>query len=643
MEENATLRARLAELEDKCANRPSGRAGLPETGIAERKRIEDALKASEIRYRRLFETAKDGILILDADTGRITDANPFLQKFLGYSRAELLGKMLWEIGPFRDIAASRGAFRRLQRKEYIRYDNLPLETKGRRRRHVEFVSNVYQENGARVIQCNIRDITARHQAEEALANVNRELEKRVEERTAELLTANKLMKKMLDEGKRSEEKISKSRERLRNLSGRLQSLLEEERTRISREIHDELGQSLTALKLELSSIRRSLVSDGLAERSAKVHETERTVSRIIRTVQKIATDLRPGILDELGVAAAIEWVAKDFQNRTGIRCKVAIQAADKLSDTVRATAIFRIVQEALTNVMRHAAASQVTVNLERKDDTLIVRGERQRNRDQGRTDFRRQVAWPHRDPGTRPAARRRSRNQRETGRGDPGKSDSSHWKKGRTRMLRILVADDHEVVRKGLVKVLAESLQPVKIDEARNGQEAMSKVRKSEYDLVVLDIKMPGKSGLDVLKEIKQHQPKLPVMILSMHPEEQFAIRAMRAGASGYLTKECAGDELVLAIRKALKGERYISGSLAEILAGELDSDSEKPLHEILSDREYQVMLMIASGKPVGAIAKELCLSVKTISSYRANILLKTRMKNNAEITHYAIQNKLVD
>jgi len=210
-------------------------------------------------------------------------------------------------------------------------------------------------------------------------------------------------------------------------------------------------------------------------------------------------------------------------------------------------------------------------------------------------------------------------------------------------MLRLLVADDHEIVRKGLVKVLAEILQPIKVDEAINGQEALSKVLKGEYDLVVLDIKMPGKSGLDVLKEIKQHKPKLPVLILSMHPEEQFAIRAMRAGASGYLTKECAGDELVLAVRKTLKGERYISSTLAEILAGDLTNDSGKPLHEILSDREYQVMLMIASGKPVGAIAKELRLSAKTISSYRTNILLKTRMKNNAEITHYAIQNKLVD
>lgn len=373
MAENATLQARLAELEDKSAKLPPGKGGeLPESGITERKRIENALKASEVRYRRLFEAAKDGILILAADTGQITDANPFLLNLLGYSHAELLGKMLWEIGPFRDIAASRGAFRKLQRKEYIRYDNLPLETKGRRHKHVEFVSNVYRENGTRVIQCNIRDITARHQAEEALAKTSVDLEKRVDERTAELLTANKLMKKMVDEGKRAEEKIRISRERLRNLSGHLQSLLEEERTRISREIHDELGQSLTALKLDLSLIRRRLVSGGLAEQAAKVQEIEHTVIRIIRTVRKIATKLRPGILDELGVAAAIEWMAKDFQNRTGIGCKVTIQKADKISDTVRATAIFRIVQEALTNVMRHAAASQVNVSLKKKDDTLIV-------------------------------------------------------------------------------------------------------------------------------------------------------------------------------------------------------------------------------------------------------------------------------
>jgi len=374
MEENATLRARLAEPEKRLAKSPSVNGGgdLSESDIADRKRIQVALTVSEIRYRRLFETAKDGILILDADTGRITDANPYLQKLLGYSLAELLGKMLWEIGPFKDIAASRGAFRRLQRKEYIRYDNLPLETKGHQRKHVEFVSNVYQENGTRVIQCNIRDITPRHNVEEALANASKEMERRVEERTAELLTANRLMKKMLDEGKRAEEEVRKSRERLRNLSERLQSLLEEERTRISREIHDELGQALTALKIDLSLTRRSLVAGGHAKQSAKIHEIERAVNRIIRTVRKIATDLRPGVLDELGVAAALEWMAKDFRNRTGIGCKVSIQGVDKISDNALATAIFRIVQEALTNVMRHAAASRVNMSLKKKDDTFVV-------------------------------------------------------------------------------------------------------------------------------------------------------------------------------------------------------------------------------------------------------------------------------
>ncbi len=172
--------------------------------------------------------------------------------------------------------------------------------------------------------------------------------------------------------KRAEEGVRRSREQLRNFSRRLQSLLEEERTRISREIHDELGQSLTALKLDLSLIRRKILSEGLAEQSGKIHEVELAVSSIIRTVRKIATDLRPGILDELGMVAAIEWVAKDFQRGTGIICKVSGRGADQVSDPVLSTAIFRIVQEALTNVSRYSAASKVKVSLEREGDTLIV-------------------------------------------------------------------------------------------------------------------------------------------------------------------------------------------------------------------------------------------------------------------------------
>jgi len=174
-QENAAFQTRLAELEAKLAHQPSGEKTLPESDLAERKQREDMLKASELRYRRLFETAKDGIFILDADTGRITDVNPFLEDMLGYSHTELVGKALWQIGPVKDIAASQEALRHLQDKEYIRYDNLPLETKAGERRQVEFVSNVYLVEGWRVIQCNVRDITSRKHAEAGIHTANLEL------------------------------------------------------------------------------------------------------------------------------------------------------------------------------------------------------------------------------------------------------------------------------------------------------------------------------------------------------------------------------------------------------------------------------------------------------------------------------------
>ncbi len=210
-------------------------------------------------------------------------------------------------------------------------------------------------------------------------------------------------------------------------------------------------------------------------------------------------------------------------------------------------------------------------------------------------------------------------------------------------MINILIADDHTIVRKGLKQILAETQDMVVTGEASNGFEVMEKVRSNHYDVLLLDISMPGKSGLDILKELKTEQPKLPVLVLSMYPEEQYAVRVLRAGASGYLTKESAPDELVVAMRKVAQGKKYVSPSLAEKLAVELEADATKPAHEMLSDREYQVLCMIASGKTVGEIAEKLSLSAKTISTYRARILEKMNMKNNAELTHYAIQNKLVD
>ncbi len=210
-------------------------------------------------------------------------------------------------------------------------------------------------------------------------------------------------------------------------------------------------------------------------------------------------------------------------------------------------------------------------------------------------------------------------------------------------MIKILVADDHAVVREGLKQILSETPDMVVAAEAGSAQEVLNKVWEDSYDVVLLDISMPGRGGLDVLKQLKDEKPGLPVLILSIYPEEQYAVRALKAGASGYLTKESAPDELIAAIRKVSQGGKYVSASLAEKLAFDMEIDSKKPPHEMLSDREYQVMCMIAKGNTIKEIACELSLSVKTISTYRSRIIDKMRMKGNAELTHYAIKNRLIE
>lgn len=208
-------------------------------------------------------------------------------------------------------------------------------------------------------------------------------------------------------------------------------------------------------------------------------------------------------------------------------------------------------------------------------------------------------------------------------------------------MIKILIADDHAIVRRGLIQILGEE-SDIQVGEAGNPRELGQILKEQKWDVLVLDLDMPGKNGLDILKEVKTEQPKLPVLILSMHPEDQFAVRSLRAGAAGYMTKASAPDDLVKAIRKILKGGRYISETVADQLAFSLNTDVTKPPHELLSDREYQVLCLIASGKTVGEIASQLSLSVPTISTYRTRILEKMNMRTNAELTHYAIQQKLV-
>lgn len=209
-------------------------------------------------------------------------------------------------------------------------------------------------------------------------------------------------------------------------------------------------------------------------------------------------------------------------------------------------------------------------------------------------------------------------------------------------MIRILVADDHTVVRRGLRQILLEGFPNALVEEVGDAEDLIKNVIKSEWDVVISDLSMPGRSGLDALQQIKQLHPNLPVLILSIHPEEQYALRVLKAGASGYLSKDTAPDELVIAVKKVMLGKKYITASVAEKLAATLDQDHDKPLHEFLSDREFNVLKMLAAGRSVSEIAESLFLSVTTVSTYRSRIMVKMNLKNNAELTLYAMEHKLL-
>jgi two-component system, NarL family, invasion response regulator UvrY len=209
-------------------------------------------------------------------------------------------------------------------------------------------------------------------------------------------------------------------------------------------------------------------------------------------------------------------------------------------------------------------------------------------------------------------------------------------------MIRIIIADDHSIVREGLKQIIADTPDMIIADEAENGHELISKIETGKYNVAVVDISMPDSHILDLLKHIRQIQPRLPVLILSMHPEDQYGVRVMKAGAAGYLTKESASTDLISALRTVSAGKKYISATLAEKLIFALNNNKNKAPHEALSDREFQVFCMLAESKPSKEIAAELYLSEKTISTYRSRILSKMQLKNNSELIHYAVKNGLV-
>lgn len=208
--------------------------------------------------------------------------------------------------------------------------------------------------------------------------------------------------------------------------------------------------------------------------------------------------------------------------------------------------------------------------------------------------------------------------------------------------MRILIADDHAIVRKGLRQLLLEEYPLAVIEEVSDAEGLINKVMMEKWDIVICDLSMPGRSGLDALRQIKQSSPSLPVLIMSMHPEDQYALRVLKAGASGYLSKDSIHDELMSAIKTAMLGKKFITPSVAEKLAEAIDADSDRPAHELLSDREFDVFKLLASGKSVSEIASQLSLSITTVSTYRSRILEKMGIRSNAEMTRYALEKKLI-
>ena len=358
-----------------------------EAEAAKRKKAEEALQVSETRYRRLFETAQDGILLLNADTGQILDVNPFLIKMLGYSHKYFLRKKLWEIGPFKDIAASMLRFSELQKKGYVRYEHLPVETRDGRLIDVEFVSNVYLVAHKRIIQCNVRDITLRKHTEGELQKARDELELRVEQRTAELSGMTEHLKQEILERKKTEIELIKSGVQLRDLFWHLRSVREEERARLARELHDGLGQELTALKIDLSLIGKLYKNHKPINK--KTGTMIKQVDATIGTVKRICTELRPSLLDHLGIGAAIEWQVTEFEKRTGIKCSVFIRPKGIILDQDVSIAVFRILQELLTNVVRHSQATKVRCALEKKQEMIALNFS-----DNGRGITQKQISKP---------------------------------------------------------------------------------------------------------------------------------------------------------------------------------------------------------------------------------------------------------
>jgi two-component system, sensor histidine kinase and response regulator len=516
--------------------------------LIERIRSKEALEISETRYRRLFETAQDGILIIDALTEQITDVNPFLIEMLGYTRKYFLGKKLWEIGAIKDRDASKAAFSKIQKTGYVRYEDLPLETKDSRLINVEFVSNSYLVDHHKVIQCNIRDITARKQAEDKLFKTKKNLEEQVRGRTAQL----------------------------RAMTLELTQVEQRERKKIAEVIHDNLQQLLVGAKWGIQAVEKKEADDILRqslERAAELVIESITVSR------SLIAELSPPILHNEGLVAALKWLGRWMEEIHGIGVEIKTETEIEPESGGITYLLFQSVRELLLNVIKHSQVKLARVFISRKDDQIQIRvsdegvgfdfsqlikqgseygfGLLNIRERLGHIGGHMAIESAH-DIGTRvtiSAPLPKPGMQDGNDRIEPELSVLAYKKNSagldeKNLKIRVLVADDHRIMREGLCGLLRSLPDIEVVGEAFDGNNAVELTRQLRPNIVIMDVNMPGMNGIMATRHITSEMPDIKVIGLSMHEEADRASAMLKAGAVDYIHKAGPSEDLIASIRE---------------------------------------------------------------------------------------------
>ncbi len=458
---------------------------------------------------------------------------------------------------------------------------------------------------------------------------------------------------------------------MRELSAELVQAQEAACRHVARELHDGVGAELTATRFALAGVETWLPADAPPQCAAALAVANRSLDAVCAASRQAVAELHAPSLEAGIVGALAQWTG-DFAARTNLRTSFVCAADVRLTrlPADAALAVFRVAQEALNNIAKHARAESADVRIETGRRHLTLDHQRRRHRLDAQRPQPSRPFRAERHAGALRRLRRHAARQRPAHRLRPWRQRAQRraarscrralrgmrcWRAHRApsvarcnrehaiMSLRILLADDHAVVRQGVRQLLLDRGVAREVTEAQTGAEALEAVAQHSYDVVLLDISLPDMNGVEVLKRLKRKAPRVAVLMFSMYREDQYAVRALKAGAAGYLSKTVDAAQMIGAIQQVAAGRKYVSPAMAEALADYVSFDGEQLPHEKLSDREYQTLCMLASGKRLTDIAMTLSLSVKTVSVYRTRLLEKMKLRNNAELTFYVMSNRLVD